>query len=349
MKKRVFFFYVILFLVFSCGKDESKGPYCWNTRDGICFIYAASSTGIAISRDGGNSFTSYAGSVLGDGTNEITGIFVSKDFEILTLFGNFFQAPRGISISDNDASSWTRSMTVSAPNTVVTFDADKTSGNKIFVAGYEFLKVSTDNGASFSNKLSVSGAFFRRVFVDKDDNVYAIVHTSSGSGAGVYISTDGGENFTLKSSSGMLNNYPNIVHVDGEGTVYIGHGRFIGGSGQGGLSISTNKGTSFTTTTGTGSSNAVLGLSTDSKNNIYVVNGNGLWISKNGGSSFTQKTTSHGLVSNATQSIFVNSAGVILIGTNSGISISYDGGESFITKTTSDGLAGNQVSDIYSI
>ena len=139
------------------------------------------------------------------------------------------------------------------------------------------------------------------------------------------------------------------IHVDGEGTVYIGHGRFIGGSGQGGLSISTNKGTSFTTTTGTGSSNAVLGLSTDSKNNIYVVNGNGLWISKNGGSSFTQKTTSHGLVSNATQSIFVNSAGVILIGTNSGISISYDGGESFITKTTSDGLAGNQVSDIYSI
>ncbi|MBG08187.1 MAG: hypothetical protein CME68_05475 [Halobacteriovoraceae bacterium] len=79
---------------------------------------------------------------------------------------------------------------------------------------------------------------------------------------------------------------------------------------------------------------------------IYIALQGGLSISKDGGSTFENKTTAHGLGNNYIRSIYVDNDNVIYAGTTGGLSISTDGGASFTNKTSSDGLAGTAVNRI---
>jgi hypothetical protein len=137
----------------------------------------------------------------------------------------------------------------------------------------------------------------------------------------------------------IANNSVNGV-VASNGVIYAGT--------NGGLSISTDGGASFTnktTISGLGS-NLTRKLFVDSSGKIYAATSGGLSIS-NGGASFTNKTASDGLGSSWVNSVYVDSSGVIFAATNGGISISTNFGVDFSNLTTSQGLGSNTVRDIY--
>lgn len=117
----------------------------------------------------------------------------------------------------------------------------------------------------------------------------------------------------------------------------------------GGLSISTDGGSSFvnrTTNEGLGS-DFVYGVYA-SGGTIYAGTSNGFSISTDGGTSFNNKTTANGLGDNVINGVDT-SAGVIYAATGGGLSISTDGGGSFTNKTTANGLGNNFVRGVYAI
>ena len=79
---------------------------------------------------------------------------------------------------------------------------------------------------------------------------------------------------------------------------------------------------------------------------IYVVTENGLSISTDGGTTFTNKTTANGLGSNVVNDVYA-SGGIIYAATQDGLSISTDGGATFTNKTTANGLGSDGVTDVY--
>lgn len=91
---------------------------------------------------------------------------------------------------------------------------------------------------------------------------------------------------------------------------------------DGGVSISTNSGTSFTTRTLANSglvSNTVLGIYTYA-GTIYAATSGGLSISSDSGTSWTNYTTANGLGSNMVKSVYADADG-IYAGTEGGVSI----------------------------
>ena len=110
------------------------------------------------------------------------------------------------------------------------------------------------------------------------------------------------------------------VYVDSAGVIYA--------ATIGGLSISKDAGTTFTSKTtadGLGSNN-INDVYVDSAGVIYVGTYDGLSISTDAGASFTTKTTADGLVRNDAEDVYVDNAGVIYVATGGGLSISTDGG-----------------------
>ena len=173
-------------------------------------------------------------------------------------------------------------------------------------------------------------------------------------------------------NSSLGNIRVNSVTVSGS-TIYAS-------TNGGGLSISTDGGTTFTNkTTGAGlGSNILWGVALDG-GNIYVATTGGVSISTNGGLSFTNYTaglgstnvygvfvsggviyaaTAGGVSTSPTGAVVftplaglgsVNTRGVFVVGatvyaaTSSGLAISTDGGTNFTTYTTADGLGSNTV------
>ena len=136
---------------------------------------------------------------------------------------------------------------------------------------------------------------------------------ASTNGGGLSISTDGGTNFTNKTTAdGLGSNTLLGVYVDG-GTIYV--------ATAGGLSISINGGTSFTnatTSNGLGS-NTVRGVYV-SGGTIYAPNDGGLSVSTDGGTTFTTYTTADALGSNTVRGAFA-SGGTIYAATDGGLGI----------------------------
>ncbi|GEM_PF-537857 len=96
------------------------------------------------------------------------------------------------------------------------------------------------------------------------------------------------------------------------------------------------------------STNSPNKLFVDSKGIIYVASNEGLYISVNGGTTFSKKTTSHGLPSNTVYGVYADSNSNVYAATSSGLAISYSGGSSFtktITSSTS-GFASTIVKDV---
>jgi hypothetical protein len=92
---------------------------------------------------------------------------------------------------------------------------------------------------------------------------------------------------------------------------------------DGGLSISTDGGTSFTnkiTLDGLGS-NSVFGVYVVGSN-VYAATPGGLSISTNGGTSFTNKTTSNGLGNNVVVGVYADGSNVYAATVGGGLSIS---------------------------
>ena len=79
---------------------------------------------------------------------------------------------------------------------------------------------------------------------------------------------------------------------------------------------------------------------------IYAATNGGLSVSTDGGTSFTNKTTTNGLDANGVYSVFA-SGSTVYAATSNGLSISTNGGTSFTNKTTTNGLGNNTVYGVY--
>ena len=190
----------------------------------------------------------------------------------------------------------------------------------------------------------------------------------------------------------VCDTYTNKTTANGLGNAQV-NGVYVTGSTfyaatEGGLSISTDGGSTFTnktTTHGLGS-NTVYGVYAIGTT-VYAATTGGLSISTDGGSTFTNKTTTHGLGSNIVNGVYVFGStvyaatngglsistdggniftnkiigfsyfvnGVYVIdsnvyaATNGGLAISTDGGTIFTVKTTTDGLGNNILTGVYAI
>jgi hypothetical protein len=122
----------------------------------------------------------------------------------------------------------------------------------------------------------------------------------------------------------------------------------------GGLSISTDGGSTWTnktqanTSNGLGS-NAVNGVYA-SGNTVYAATTGGLSISTDGGSTWTNKTqanTSNGLGNNDVRGVYASGGTVYAATAGGGLGISTDGGATWTTKTITDGLVYNFVNGVY--
>ena len=137
-------------------------------------------------------------------------------------------------------------------------------------------------------------------------------------------------------TSGLGSNIVNGVYATDD-TIYA--------ATNGGLSISTDGGTTFTNYTSGLGNNLVRGVyATD--DTIYAATNGGLSISTNGGTTFTNYTS--GLGSNAVYGVYAIGS-TVYAATANGLSVSTDGGATFTNKTTTDGLGSNFVTGVYAI
>lgn len=91
----------------------------------------------------------------------------------------------------------------------------------------------------------------------------------------------------------------------------------------------------------------IIDVKVHSPTHIYVAAFSGLFISTDGGVTFTRKTSTDGLGSNTVKDLQIASSGDIYAATTGGLSISTDGGNTFATKTTAEGLPYNNLSRIF--
>ncbi len=263
----------------------------------------------------------------------------------------------GLSISSDGGITWSTKTTSNGLASNNVFDVFVDNSGSIYAGTDSGLAISTNGGASFTNKTLSQGLgsnYVRQLFVGTNGYIYAATNY------GLSISTNGGATFTNKTMiHGLGTNNVNDVYVGSNGSIYAVTGNFKVGTG--GLSISTNGGTSFTNKTtidGLGSDD-VRGVYLDSNGYIYVAtgeiyndamnvfSGGGLSISVNGGTSFTNKTTTEGLGSNTVQGVYVDSLGTIYASTQTGLAVSTNGGTSFSNKTTTQGLGSSDVRGVY--
>lgn len=215
--------------------------------------------------------------------------------------------------------------------------AVQTSGSTIYAATYGGgVGISTDGGTTWTAR-TVSNSSL------SDDWVYSLIVDGTtlyaGCDGGLSISSDNGTSWSnyYQSPNGLASNYVYSLAVAG-GKIYAGT--------SSGLSISSNGGTTFT--------NAPAPAD-DTINGLYVTGSaiyaaadspNGLVISSDGGSSWTQyTTTSSGVVGNSGKSVVVDGS-TIYYGTTSGLSVSQNGGSSWTNYTTAQGLVHNRVQSV---
>ncbi|MBI5825195.1 MAG: hypothetical protein HZB18_14290 [Chloroflexi bacterium] len=139
-------------------------------------------------------------------------------------------------------------------------------------------------------------------------------------------------------ANGLGSNYVFDAYVSAS-NVYAGT--------TGGLSISTNGGSSFTNkTTANGLGNNTVGSVYVVGSTVYAATNGGLSTSTDGGSTFTNKTTADGLGSNSVYGVYA-SGSTVYAATTGGLSISTNGGSTFTNKTTANGLGNNLTVDVY--
>ena len=177
------------------------------------------------------------------------------------------------------------------------------------------------------------------------NGVYASGGTvyAANSSRGLNISTNGGDMWGSTRNrqgvpTGLGSNVVNGVFAVGlnSTTVYA--------ATRGGLSISTNGGSTFTNYLGATWVNGVFAVTGQDSTTVYAATFNGLSISTNGGSTFTTKTISDGLGSdtvNGVYSVGSGSTATVYAATSGGLSISTNGGSTWTNKPGGLGLLGS--------
>lgn len=204
----------------------------------------------------------------------------------------------------------------------------------------------TISGLTFSNRTLANSSLVDnrvRAVYAIDDTIYAGAEPFSGPG-GLSISSNGGGTFSTRNmTNGLGSNNVYGVYTVGS-TVYA--------ATDGGVSLSTDGGTSFTNrsranTGNTLGSNQVNGVYV-TDDTIYAATGNGLSISINSGATFVNRRTGDGLGNNQVYAVYAVGS-TVYAATTGGLSISTDGGSTFSNRNTSNGLGNNQVYGVYAV
>ena len=211
------------------------------------------------------------------------------------------------------------------------------------------LSISTDGGATFANKTTTDGLGsndVRGVFV-VGSTIYAATYPVGypGTGGGLSISTDGGTTWTTKTSAVLGSNFVTSVYVVAgtPNTIYVGTKLNDYTAYDGGLSISTDGGATWTTKK-SGLAAGDLCSTVDPSNpgspnyncntvndvyvnglNIYLATGRGLVYSNDGGSTFSNVDSGLGQMS----AKGVSTSGSNVYVSAHGLNISRDNGATF--------------------
>lgn len=284
------------YIISNTAKDEVNGPACteYTSRatdsglgaDLVISTYAKDNTiyagtggsvgGVAISTDGGSTFTNRNYMNSGLGGNFVLGVYALDGILYAATDGGL-----GISIDGG--------LTFSNKTTQNGLGDGYISGvhvadDVIYAATGSGLSISIDGGNSFVNKTTSDGLGNNFLLgVTKIDGIlYAATI------GGVSISMDGGNTFLTKTTTdGLGDNVVNKIHAVGS-TIYA--------ATYGGLSISADKGTTWTNkTTADGLGNDRVNSVFAIGNTVYAATEGGLSISTNGGDRFTNYTTLNGL------------------------------------------------------
>ena len=295
-----------------------SSSYAFNTEVRNGKIYVATSAGVAISSDGGNTFsiTQISSTV---GTHHVKKIHTSTS----RVYAATLQ---GLSISSGGGTSFVNRTTSHGLGSNICYSVFEDNGT-IYVGTSYGLSISTDWGATFTNKTTsqgLGGLYCKEVFV-KNGVIY--VATTNG----LSISTDGGNSFTNKTTAnGLGNNSCNDV-FESNGVLYV--------ATDGGLSISSDGGNTFTNKT------TANGLVHNDCNSVFVSNGaiyvatyRGAFISKDNGTTFTNV----GLPSSRSYYDVYENNGVLYVGDAGGLNISKK--EQEIVGATTDTLNLNNLS-----
>ena len=296
-------------------------PTCLN-------LYAATSSGLSKSTDGGTNWTNYT-TDNGLGSNSISGV--------CTVGATIYAATNsGVSKSTDGGTSWTNYTTANGlgSNNVAGLYAD---GTTIYAATYNGgVSKSTNGGTTWTH--STTGLGSNTVY-----GVYAVGSTLyAATYNGVSKSTNGGASWT-NFTTGLGSNKVNGVYAIGT-TIYA--------ATDGGVSKSIDGGTTWTnSTTGLGD-NGITGLYAVDTTLYAATYGDDGGVSKSidGGETWINYTTANGLGSNSLNGVYAVGT-TIYAATNGGggVSKSTDGGENWTHSTTGlgdlypNGLSSNYV------
>ncbi|WP_375448271.1 ELWxxDGT repeat protein [uncultured Fibrella sp.] len=293
-------------------------------------IYAATTNGLSISTDGGQTFVNRT-TANGLGANLVLNAFVGADGKIYAAtFG-------GLSISSDGGNSFSNKISTRTVNSVY---VDGTG--KIYVATggstAAGLAISTDGGNTFAYKTTANGLGGVTVIglaAGTDGKIYAATY------GGLSISADGGNSFSNRTvANGLGDNVCNEVAIGSDGRIYV--------ATNGGLSISTDGGNSFVNrTTANGLGNTYTeAVFVDATGTVYAGSGGGLSISTNGGQTFVNYTTASGLGATYVQGIHVTPDKTIYLATSSspgnGVSIAQRPASTYPVQAATAG-------DVYSV
>ena len=302
----------------------------------IPVIYLATfGGGLAISTDGGNSFTMKTVANNGLGCNQLNAVTVDNAGKIFVA-NNTTMCPGGVSVSSNNGNSFTFLSATSGfqGRTILS----ETTGTIFFGTAGGFY-YSTNSGSTFTllnTGLNFESAYINDIFIS-GSIIYA-ANGLSGSG-GLSYSINGGGSF-LKFTN-LATNIPVNGVVTAGSNVYV----TTSAGNPNGFFMSLNSGTNFSSIGSLPSSWKVA----YHNSTIYVASlSTGVYISTNNGTTFTQRTTANsGLPNNAVNAIRVYSDGTIYAGTGgAGLGISTDGGTSFVTKNGTHGISNLSIQGI---
>ncbi len=210
------------------------------------------------------------------------------------------------------------------------------AGSPASAAPLTFVNKTTSNGLGTDD--------VRGVYAD-GPTVYAATY-----GWGLSISTNGGSNFTNRTSvnSGLGDDFVYGAYAVGS-TVYAATGAGLSISTNGGATF-TNRTTSNTGTPGLGSNFVYAVYAVD--DTVYAATVGGLSISTDGGATFTNRTSANtggGLGDNVVLGVYSRGSTVYAATANyGGLSISTDGGATFTRRTNANsGLGNDTVRAVY--
>jgi large repetitive protein len=291
--------------------------------------------GLAISTDGGNSFTMRTNANSGIGCNTVNAVSVDQDGKIFVA-NNFNMCPGGISASSNNGTSFSflnASLTGFQGLSILS----ETPGTIYFgtTGGFYY---STNSGSTFTSKTGTLHFDSDRINdIHAPGSLLYIANGFSNVG-GLSISLNGGASFT-KTSTGL----PAMTPITGVSMSGFNVFLTTSGSSSNGFYLSTNSGTSFAASGSLPSSYKVRYLNST----VFVATLiNGLYKSTNNGVSFTNYTISNGLPSMTIIDVFVYADGTIYAATSSGLGISTNGGTTFVTRNGSHGITNLSIQSI---